>query len=112
MSVADILARMIRERVPDWTEDCPDTGLWTWAGTGDWSDSEVILEGRVRRFQPVSYRQHGRNLGPSVDGYAHGIALRIDLPEMVDGSDLRGVLDALERLGILPANPGQETPDV
>lgn len=104
-SAARDLAAIIRRRVPDWTE-VTEPGLWWWrdpeSEDGDYA-REVIIEGRTRRVRPISERHvQGWAFGPTVEGFADGIAFRLDLPGMTDRSDLRRVLDVLTTLGVLP----------
>ena len=109
---ADMLAAMIRARVADWTEDHPVDGFWVWTNpdTELADPPEVILEGRVRRVRPISDRHLGQGVtfGPTVSAFANGVAVQVELPPMVDRSDLATALDVLAAAHVLP----REAPDV
>lgn len=116
VSAATDLATMIRAQLilnsgadPDgvligWSEQT-EPGWWWWRRLDDASSSngdsanEIILEGRNRRVR--TGMPPGVTLGPTVGGYADGVAFQLDLPHVVDKYDLRRVLDVLKALGAL-----------
>lgn len=101
MTAAHDIARAIRLRVPSWREERPAEGLWIFGGVCEWAGTEIIIEGRVRRIRPL---WPAKEIGPTIDAYARStcVSIRIDLPVLVDKSDVSRVLTALEAIGALP----------
>lgn len=104
-TAADDLAARIRQRVPLWTEQQPEPGLWRFTdGDPDWGGRFVIVDGREGRtltcpLVPGHY-------GPSLAGMASGRSVHVDLPSLVDAGDLLRALGALEIIGALPNRHG------
>lgn len=98
------LARMIRKRIPTWTEERPEPGLWIWTDPDEETDTVVMLDGSRRRFMPSVPWRRGIDHGPTLIGYDREITVRVDLPHVVDRSDLGLAQDALVAIGALPAS--------
>lgn len=81
-----------------WSERT-EPGWWWWRQLEGDNPSEIILEGRTRRVR--SGLPPSQEIGPTVGGFADGVAFQLDLPSVVDKHDLRRVLDVLKALGAL-----------
>lgn len=110
MSAADDLARRIRARIPDWTEQSEGPGHTRWTEPpeeGAEEDNEiyvrqVIVDGRERRLRVLPVMED-RRIGPTLIGFDAGVTVRVDLPDLVDLTDMLSAMAALEAIGALPA---------
>jgi hypothetical protein len=98
-SVASILARMVREQLPEWTETHPKPGRWEWTDPDEDYERYVVVDGSDRERFPALVPEHdGKHLGPTVIGFQAGIAVRVDLPGVADSTDVRSALAAVDAI--------------
>lgn len=106
-SAAADVARRIRQRVPGWVEENPEPGLWAWTDPDpDHGDQPraVLVDGRDRTMR-VLPPMTGKPMGPSVVGFHRDLTVKVDLPALVDYTDMIAALHALEAIDALPADP-------
>lgn len=102
-SAAAELARMIRDRVPDWTETTDEPGYWRWTDPDpDYDGRYVEIDGRTREHVPVADPLIGAHVGPQLLSYNADVTCFVVLPNMVDRHDLRMAIQVAEVIGALP----------
>ncbi|WP_341719853.1 hypothetical protein QQG74_09205 [Micromonospora sp. FIMYZ51] len=101
------LAKMIHRRVPHWTVTT-NGAAWTITDPDDDYDRRAAIDATTNQHhRPVDPRTpRAWKRGPLVVGCNRGIEVRVQLPETVDGGDLRRVIDALVAVGVLPDEHG------
>ena len=103
-----MLASWLRERLTGWREHQhgPTAGHF-WEFQHRELDHCVMVDGRPRaeRVAPAPSR------GPLIVGVKNGILVSIELPAMVDTSEMRLVLATLETAGVIDPVGEKETPE-
>jgi hypothetical protein len=98
-TAAHTLATAILRRVPGWTERVD--GMCWLAEDPDTSEDQrrvIVATGQL----PSSILLDGRR-GPLVVGVARGVELRVQLPHLIDGSDIDAVIGALAAFDVIPS---------
>lgn len=104
-SAADDLVRLIRLRVPNWTEDSTEPRVWRFTDEDpDWSGRFVVVDGREGRVLTCPLAPG--HYGPTLSAMADGRMVHVDLPASVDWTDLRRALAVAEAIGALPDAQG------
>jgi hypothetical protein len=108
LTAADDLAALIRGRVPLWTEERPEPGLWRFTDGDPGSGGRfVLVDGRERELTcPLAPGRYG----PTVAGMAKGVSVHVDLPTLIDRADKMNAMAALEAVGALPAPSWTDRP--
>lgn len=106
-SAAFDLARMILHRVPNWTVTI-DRDMWTVTDPGDDYSRHVTVDAtRNQHHEAVDPRiARAWRRGPLVIANGHDMEIRLQLPELVDRTDLRRVIAAATAIGALPDEDG------
>jgi len=101
LAAANDVAAMVRRRIPDWTEETPEPLLWRWTDRDEDYERTVTVDGRERIMRTVP-EMAGQRFGPSLVGICGGVVVTVDLPSLVDITDMRSALRALTAVGALP----------
>lgn len=101
------LARMILQRVPNWTVTIHGDAWTTTDPDDDYTRHVTIDATKNQHHEPVDPRTaRAWRRGPLVIAVAHDMEIRLQLPEMVDRTDLRRVVTAATAIGALPDEHG------
>lgn len=99
-TVADILTQRIRSRTATWTVETDET---TWRAQDLTDDCHgerwvIVATGQLAPRDAIGGRP-----GPLVVAAADGIEMRFQLPYVVGQDQVRTVINALVRFGVIPA---------
>jgi hypothetical protein len=109
VSAADGIAQLLRQRVPSWTEEEVEPGLVKFTDTDpDWTSEKygarfVLVDGRERSVFVLPEQFAFERMGPALIGCLHGVVTHVCYAPILDSSEMRAGLDALESMNVLPA---------
>ncbi len=109
MSAAETVVELVRKRVPGWIEELVEPDLWKFTDQADPDDviedygpNYILVDARERPVFVLPEQFSPKRFGPSLIGWRDGIVTHICFAPMLDRSEVRSGLAALEATGVLP----------